>query len=153
MPHDKSGTAKFCKKCGIQIEASESPAEVVTEITKEEKEVEVSTEVDDGAEEEIEDDEVSETTERNGNDFTGTFVVILFCIIIVTSAIFNIPLDRAIRKANNIESAMSEQTELWQKVALLLGWNEWELGVGPQAEKEKQKKKKKEKINPDRVTF
>ena len=28
--------AKFCKKCGVQIEASESPAEVVTEITKEE---------------------------------------------------------------------------------------------------------------------
>ena len=48
---------------------------------------------------------------------------------------------------------MSEQTELWQKIALLLGWNEWELGVGPQAEKEKQKKKKKPKINPERVTF
>ena len=56
-------------------------------------------------------------------------------------AIFNIPLDRALRKAYNIESAMSEQTELWQKVALILGWNEWELGVGPQAEKEKNKKK------------
>jgi hypothetical protein len=68
-------------------------------------------------------------------------------------AVFNIPLDRALRKAYNIESAMSEQTELWQKIALLLGWNEWELGVGPQAEKEKQKKKKKPKINPERVTF
>ena len=28
------------------------------------------------------------------------------------SAIANIPLDRAIRKANNLESAMSEETEL-----------------------------------------
>ena len=59
----------------------------------------------------------------------------------IIEAVFNIPLDRALRKAYNIESAMSEQTELWQKVALILGWNEWELGVGPQAEKEKNKKK------------
>ena len=59
----------------------------------------------------------------------------------VIEAVFNIPLDRALRKAYNIESAMSEQTELWQKVALILGWNEWELGVGPQAEKDKKKKK------------
>ena len=71
----------------------------------------------------------------------------------VIEAIFNIPLDRALRKAYNIESAMSEKTELWQKIALILGWNEWELGVGPQAEKDKKKKKKKEKINPDRITF
>ena len=66
----------------------------------------------------------------------------------VTSAIFNIPLDRAIRKANNIESAMAEGTELWQRVALLLGWNEWELGLGPQAEKDKQKKKNR---TPDNI--
>jgi hypothetical protein len=59
----------------------------------------------------------------------------------IIEAVFNIPLDRALRKAYNIESAMSEETELWQKVALILGWNEWELGVGPQAEKEKKKKK------------
>ena len=59
----------------------------------------------------------------------------------IMEAVFNIPLDRALRKAYNIESAMSEETELWQKVALILGWNEWELGVGPQAEKEKKKKK------------
>ena len=41
---------------------------------------------------------------------------------------------------------MSEQTELWQKIALLLGWNEWELGVGPQAEKEKNKIKTSDNI-------
>ena len=29
-------TAKFCKKCGVQIESAEAPAKVVTEITKEE---------------------------------------------------------------------------------------------------------------------
>ena len=64
----------------------------------------------------------------------------------IIEAVFNIPLDRALRKAYNIESAMSEQTELWQKIALLLGWNEWELGVGPQAEKEKNKIKTSDNI-------
>merc|ERR1711991_455097 len=79
----------------------------------------------------------------------------LMAIAQVTSAIFNIPLDRAIRKANNIESAMAEGTELWQRIALLLGWNEWELGVGPQAEKDKKKKEKSKPIRerPVRKTF
>ena len=66
----------------------------------------------------------------------------LMAVAYTLSAIANIPLDRAIRKANNLESAMSEETELWQKIALILGWSEWELGVGPQAEKEKKKENK-----------
>ena len=46
------------------------------------------------------------------------------------SALFNIPLDRVIRKYNNIEAALREDTEVWQKIALLGGWSEWDLGVG-----------------------
>ena len=46
-----------------------------------------------------------------------------------TSAAFNIPLDRALRKAQNIEAAMSDEAEYWQSAALLLGWGEWELGM------------------------
>ena len=38
---------------------------------------------------------------------------------------------------------MSEETEVWQKIALVLGWNEWELGVGPEAKKQKEKERKK----------
>ena len=48
------------------------------------------------------------------------------------SALFNIPLDRVIRKYNNIEAALREDTEIWQKIALLGGWSEWELGVDDQ---------------------
>jgi hypothetical protein len=47
----------------------------------------------------------------------------------LSSAAFNLPLDRALRKAQNIEAAMSDDAEYWQKVALLLGWASWELGV------------------------
>ena len=39
------------------------------------------------------------------------------------------PLDRVIRKAQNLEAVMNEQTEAWEKVFLTLGWSEWELGV------------------------
>jgi len=40
------------------------------------------------------------------------------------------PLDRVIRKAQNLEAVMNEQTEAWEKVFLTLGWSKWELGIG-----------------------
>lgn len=54
-----------------------------------------------------------------------------------SSAVFNFPLDRALRKANNIQAALSEDSEYWQKVALLLGWNDWELGLDKDDKKPK----------------
>ena len=39
------------------------------------------------------------------------------------------PLDRVIRKAQNLEAVMNEQTEAWEKVFLTLGWSKWELGI------------------------
>jgi hypothetical protein len=54
-----------------------------------------------------------------------------------SSAVFNFPLDRAIRKAQNIEAAVSEDAEYWQRVALALGWGEWELGMDEPKKKRK----------------
>jgi len=45
----------------------------------------------------------------------------------ILSATTNIPLDRVIKKGNNIADAVGEQSEYWQKVALLLGWPMWDL--------------------------
>ncbi len=45
------------------------------------------------------------------------------------STIFNIPLDRALRKIHNLESVMADDTEDWQKAALFMGWNEWDVGI------------------------
>jgi len=56
----------------------------------------------------------------------------------IISAGTNIPLDRALRKAQNIEAAMSDEAEWWQRTALLMGWGSWELGM----EKDKDKKEK-----------
>ena len=59
----------------------------------------------------------------------------------IISAGTNIPLDRALRKAQNIEAAMSDEAEWWQRTALLMGWGSWELGM----ENEKDKKEKRVK--------
>jgi len=47
----------------------------------------------------------------------------------ILSSVLNIPLDRVFKKYNNISSAMREDTEIWQKIALLSGWSDWELGI------------------------
>ena len=57
------------------------------------------------------------------------------------SAIFNVPLDRAIRKASNVNAALSNDTKYWQKVALLLGWSQWDLGLIETSSSKKKKKK------------
>lgn len=47
------------------------------------------------------------------------------------SAIFNLPADRAIKKWNNLVLAADSETELWQSVALALGYSEWDVKLGP----------------------
>tara|TARA_R100000329_G_scaffold151132_1_gene146041 strand:+ start:656 stop:6319 length:5664 start_codon:yes stop_codon:yes gene_type:complete len=63
----------------------------------------------------------------------------------IISATTNIPLDRALRKAQNIEAAMSDEAEWWQSTALLMGWGSWELGM---QKPKKQSKKKTEVPKP-----
>ena len=45
------------------------------------------------------------------------------------SAVFNIPLDRAVMKMNNMRNILNPATENWQKVALALGWSGWDVGL------------------------
>jgi hypothetical protein len=56
----------------------------------------------------------------------------------VLSAGVNIPADRLIIKADHLYTAIQPETELWQAIALSLGWSEWDLGMI-----EKQTKKSK----------
>ena len=60
----------------------------------------------------------------------------------VISATTNIPMDRALRKAQNIDGALFDDVELWQRISMLAGYQDWELGIT--TEKKKSKKKKKE---------
>tara|TARA_R110002012_G_scaffold250412_1_gene428231 strand:- start:232 stop:1689 length:1458 start_codon:yes stop_codon:yes gene_type:complete len=66
----------------------------------------------------------------------------------VISATTNIPLDRAVTKIQNILLASKTETEASDKIALLLGWNPWDLGLETESRKvniEVKEKKKQEK--------
>ena len=47
------------------------------------------------------------------------------------SAFTNIPLDRLVKKIDNLRTATDEETEAWQSIALSLGWDQWSLGMDP----------------------
>lgn len=55
----------------------------------------------------------------------------------VLSAVFNLPADRAIRKWNNLVKAADSETELWQSIALALGYSEWDVRLGPKTKEPK----------------
>jgi hypothetical protein len=57
----------------------------------------------------------------------------------VISAATNVPVDRLVRKANNVNTAVSQDLELWERFALLGGWQAWELGIDDEPKKPKAK--------------
>lgn len=56
------------------------------------------------------------------------------------SALTNIPLDRVVRKLDNISYPTRHEVEFWQAAALYLGWGQWELGLKDVQKKEKDRK-------------
>tara|TARA_R110002153_G_scaffold490_1_gene2420 strand:- start:1127 stop:8572 length:7446 start_codon:yes stop_codon:yes gene_type:complete len=57
----------------------------------------------------------------------------------IISAGLNIPVDRAIRKADNLRVAVDNDTKYWQSLALFLGYSQWDVGL---IETSKNKKKR-----------
>ena len=47
----------------------------------------------------------------------------------VVSAFVNIPADRVLKKLNNIVESTNNENAVWQRIALMMGWGEWELGI------------------------
>ena len=45
------------------------------------------------------------------------------------SGFTNAPLDRIAKKTRNVNDALTNDFELWQKIFLFLGWTTWELGL------------------------
>ncbi len=60
------------------------------------------------------------------------------------AAVGNVPLDRVIRKAQNVEAAITEDMHTYQRIGLVLGWDKWSLGL-TKKEQEAEKKAKKDK--------
>jgi len=47
----------------------------------------------------------------------------------LVSALTNIPLDRLVKKMDNIDAALTEDITAAQRLALLMGWNTWDLDI------------------------
>ena len=60
----------------------------------------------------------------------------------VVSATTNVPLDRLYSKGENIEAALSDESDWWQKVAMMGGWPEWQIMDKSKDKKNKFKKPK-----------
>ena len=69
----------------------------------------------------------------------------LQAIASIVEGVTNIPLARLVNKANNLEEAITGNHQLWQRIAMTLGWNRWDIGVKDE-ELEEAKGKAKEKI-------
>ena len=54
----------------------------------------------------------------------------------------NIPANRMLKKARNVEAAMEEDRAAWERVLLALGWSEWD--VDPERTREELKERRKE---------
>jgi hypothetical protein len=67
------------------------------------------------------------------------------------SATTNVPLDRVLRLYDNTRAAVAEDTEAWQRVALLLGWSTWELGIKEEEDKKLEINNNKSKLKPKKL--
>ncbi len=78
----------------------------------------------------------------------------------VVSALTNIPLDRAVKKVNNVVKATDSDLELWERLALFGGWQDWEIGLKEETKKNKpqprkllKRKKLRKRITPKTSGF
>ena len=65
----------------------------------------------------------------------------------VLSVGINLPLDRALRKAQNLKLSVDKDTELWQSIALALGYSKWDLNMKDSYKKSKTKTKKPSRVD------
>jgi len=73
-------------------------------------------------------------------------------VVTAAGSFANIPADRLLNKVRNIKDALDSETEIWQKIALLGGWNRWNIDFEPD-DSVAALKKKKSKGKPKRPTY
>ena len=68
-----------------------------------------------------------------------------------TQALTNVPLARLHQKTTNISDAFSQDMEGWQRIALMMGWTKWNLGI--EEPRRKRKSKTKSRRSRMKVSF
>jgi hypothetical protein len=75
----------------------------------------------------------------------------LVAVANVIEALTNIPIARIIKKANNVEEAVTGNHAMWQRIALFMGWSRWDIGVkDEELEQAKQDAKANRKSNKNK---
>ena len=49
----------------------------------------------------------------------------------LVSGLTNVPLDRLVKKVNNVTAALDERNAIWKRVFFAFGWNTWDLNAAP----------------------
>ena len=65
----------------------------------------------------------------------------------VISAGFNVPLDRVVKKVDNIKNSTQDDISTLNRIMLLAGWSDWQLDI----QKEKPKKSKNSRVKVRKV--
>ena len=73
----------------------------------------------------------------------------------VIAATTNVPLDRVVKKGNNVANATDSDLETWERLALLGGWQDWEIGIDEEkpANKPQPRKTRPKSRNKKRKTI
>jgi hypothetical protein len=71
----------------------------------------------------------------------------------VVSATTNIPMDRVVKKINNLKAASDSELEAIMRIHLLAGWSEWELGVDSKKKPKKKPKNKRYNYIKSKITY
>ena len=76
----------------------------------------------------------------------------------VIEGVTNIPLGRISNKMLNLDNALDSRNETWQRIAMLMGWNTWDLGIKDPdlvalGEDIKERKKQEKKMETEKKKF
>jgi hypothetical protein len=63
----------------------------------------------------------------------------------VISATTNLPMDRGVKKINNLIKASDSELETWERLALVGGWQDWEIGLDEEKKKTKSRTRQSRK--------
>ena len=75
----------------------------------------------------------------------------------LVSGVTNVPLDRLVKKVNNIKAALDERNAIWKRAFFAFGWNTWDLDAAPndthvQIKTDAKARRKKEGIEKGKIT-
>ena len=72
----------------------------------------------------------------------------------VVASTTNIPVDRLYQKVENVKGALDDENANWKRIAMILGWPEWQLDSKKETEqKRKEEKKKRKEANTRRYAY